>query len=249
MAKYILRLDDAASNMNLENWVRILNICDNFNIKPIIAVVPKLEDPKLLKYPNIKNYWETLQKWQKQGYTIAIHGYNHLYSEKKQGLVNPRKKSEFSGLSFAEQKEKIQKSIEVFNSHNIHPKIFIAPGHNFDKTTIKALIAENIKYISDGFFLNPIKYLDIHWIPQQLSKGEKKLFGTYTICLHPNTMSEHDFQQIHSFIKHQNSKFLSFNDLNFKSSIVQLIPNLIIHYISNKKRFIKFKIKEMIIKQ
>lgn len=36
---YLLRLDDAASKMNIKNWLRMEQLLKRFNIHPLIGVI------------------------------------------------------------------------------------------------------------------------------------------------------------------------------------------------------------------
>ncbi len=65
-ARYILRLDGACSTMDKKKWDRIENICDKFNIKPIIEVIPYNEDEsmKIDKYD--ENFLDKIKNWQKK---------------------------------------------------------------------------------------------------------------------------------------------------------------------------------------
>ena len=47
MAKYLIRLDDANQFFDEEKWLRLENIFDDLDIKPIVAVIPKNKDAKL----------------------------------------------------------------------------------------------------------------------------------------------------------------------------------------------------------
>ncbi len=73
-------------------------------------------------------------------------------------------RSEFAGLALEEQREKVRKGVAVFQEHGIVPRVFFAPGHTFDRNTLKALalesdirvicdtIAKDV-YYQDGFYL------------------------------------------------------------------------------------------------
>ena len=47
---YLIRLDDATKYWYKENWNKIAAILNKRNIKPIFAIIPNVEDPKLLQY-------------------------------------------------------------------------------------------------------------------------------------------------------------------------------------------------------
>ena len=108
-AKYLVRLDDACPTYNKENWDRLEKLLDEYNIKPIVAVIPENRDEKL-KYDNPdKGFWDKVYAWQEKHWTIGLHGFEHRYTTKSGGLVPLNKKSEFAGVSLAKQEVKIKK--------------------------------------------------------------------------------------------------------------------------------------------
>ena len=201
MTKYIFRLDDACPSMNHEKWNRILSIFDKYNISPIIAVIPNNQD-KLNNVSAIdNNFWKKVVLWDKKGYEIAMHGYNHVYTSENSGILGTNRFSEFAGLPLNLQVDKIKKSHKVFKDLGLEIKIWVAPGHSFDYNTIKALDKyTDVKIISDGFSIYPYKYKNFLWLPQQLWEPVKKNKGVWTICYHPNTMNDKSFENLESFI-------------------------------------------------
>ncbi len=207
-AKYILRLDDACPTMDRDKWDRLEELLRLYNIKPIVSVIPKNEDENLKLHSEDKFFWKKVKQWELDGWSIALHGYEHLYKTNEAGLVPINHKSEFSGLAYEIQRKKITSGFKIFQENNINCKIWVAPGHSFDKNTIKALLdVTNIRIISDGIAFKQYYDLSMYWIPQQLWKARKMLFGTWTICLHPSTMTEYQFQQLESFLKDNYSSF------------------------------------------
>lgn len=45
MAKYILRLDDACEKRDIEKWDLMEQLLDQYNIKPLVGIIPHCEDP------------------------------------------------------------------------------------------------------------------------------------------------------------------------------------------------------------
>ena len=82
-SKYIIRLDDACETMNLKKWKKIESILDELKIKPIVAVIPSNKDETLYLDQKISNFWELIFSWQKKGWEIALHGYEHKYHKIK----------------------------------------------------------------------------------------------------------------------------------------------------------------------
>jgi Uncharacterized protein conserved in bacteria (DUF2334) len=216
MPNYIIRLDDACPQMHTANWQRVEDILDKYKIVPLIAVIPDNKDQSLF-YNIDENFWTTtIPKWQAKGWELALHGYKHIYTPTtKKSLVPFKQKSEFTGFSYEVQKEKIQKGLNILNANNIYPNIFIAPGHAFDEITIKVLLQEtNINIISDGISTKPFLKYGINWIPQQIWSFKNMPFGYWTICLHPNTMTNSDFVKMENWLKNNSKQVIKANSVS-----------------------------------
>lgn len=233
-AKYIVRLDDACPTMNSEKWTRIENILTKYNIKPIVAVIPNNRDSEqVISSPN-KNFWNKVRGWVDNDWHIAMHGYDHVYTTDNPGIVPFNKASEFAGVPYPVQAEKIRKSMEIFNREQINVNIWVAPAHSFDLNTLKALKHHtNISIISDDIALFPYSKYDFKWIPQQVWYFRKLPFGIWTGCFHPNTMLEKDFSRLESFLENNHKFFIDIESLHFKK--YSLYNNII------KTLFFQFK--------
>jgi predicted deacetylase len=189
-ARYIVRFDDLCPSMDWEIWDKVESILNQYHIKPIIAVVPDNKDPELMPNPPRDDFWEKVKRWQAAGWTIALHGYQHLYSTKHSGLIQTNSYSEFVGLPYEKQLEKIKLGLEIFQRHGIRADAWIAPAHSFDELTIKALLECGINVISDGYYFRPVKRLGAVWVPQQLWRFRKMRWGLWTICFHHNDIED-----------------------------------------------------------
>lgn len=241
MAKYIIRLDDACEKMNLTNWEKIEILFDKYNIKPLVGIIPNCQDKEMEKYEKNLYFWNNVKKWQKKKWTIALHGYDHVYIS-NEGGVNPiHKRSEFAGVAYELQTEKIKKGYESLLKKGVNPQVFFAPSHTFDINTINILQNEtNIRIISDTFSLKPYKEKGMIFIPQQFGKVRKFPIGIITFCYHPNTMTEIDFEYLEDFLKKNQYKFISIQELNLKN-----LKNLdIISLILRKLYFLLRRIKK-----
>lgn len=193
--------------MNLKNWESISNALIARDIKPIVAVVPDNKDGELVYGESLDNFWGIVKKWEDMGWQIAMHGYQHSFHrvEKYRNIFPFYDRSEFTSLTLQEQSEKIRSSWKLFIDNGIDPTIWVAPAHCFDETTLEALRNEtNIRIISDGVSTHAFRQDGFLWIPQQLWDFKKKSFGLWTICLHPNLMSD---EQISYFKKNLDSPF------------------------------------------
>lgn len=191
--KYLVRFDDICDTMNWRIWEKLEKIFLENDIKPILAVVPDNRDKKLMADTPAPDFWERVRFWQSKGWTIGLHGHQHLYTTNDAGLVGLNSRSEFAGIAMDEQDWKIKSGIDVFRKHQVVPEIWVAPGHSFDVNTVKALKNHGIDCISDGFFLSPhVDKLGVIWVPQQLWNLRKAPFGTWTACFHHNGWSDRD---------------------------------------------------------
>tara|TARA_A100001388_G_C28659017_1_gene445818 strand:- start:61 stop:867 length:807 start_codon:yes stop_codon:yes gene_type:complete len=223
-SKYIIRLDDACETMQRESWERIEIILEKRNIKPIIAVIPNNKDLELKLSEKNENFWNIVENWQKKGWHIALHGYEHKYHKirRRKQFIPLYERSEFAELKITSQAEKIKKGIDIFRKHKINSNVWVAPSHSFDKNTLKALKnVTDIRIVSDGLALYPFKFKGLTFIPQQLWQLKKHRFGIWTVCLHPNNMSKED---IDIFEQEINSKFYELKFLNI-SEINQYISS------------------------
>ena len=118
-AKYIFRLDDATAFSNRDKWSLIENLFDKYNIKPIVAVTPDNQDPDIKYDDEDIDFWNKVNAWSKKGWSIAMHGYQHLYHDvPKENLIIPfYDRSEFAGLNLEDQKFKINKSLNIFKNN------------------------------------------------------------------------------------------------------------------------------------
>lgn len=211
MSKYILRLDDACEKMDIEKWDRIEQLLDKYGVKPLVGVIPHCEDPMMDDYPIDSNFWSKVNNWISKDWSIAMHGYNHVYSTECGGINPINKRSEFAGEPLEVQKEKIRKGISIMREHGINPKTFFAPSHTFDRNTLLALKAESdINIISDTI-ANDVYYQDdFQFVPQQSGRVRKLPFKVVTFCYHPNMMQENDFLILECFLEKNSDLFIEF---------------------------------------
>ncbi len=195
-AQYLIRFDDFCPTMDWAAWEKIEHILAKYDIKPIIAVVPDNQDPHLMVNPPRLDFWEKVRTWQAAGWIIAIHGYQHLYSTHDSGIMRVNEYSEFSGLSYEEQRSKLEKGLAIFAEHNVRADAWIAPAHAFDTNTVKALLDLGIQVISDGYYWRPVKRLGALWIPQQIWQFRQMPFGLWTVCLHHNNYSDKELKKL-----------------------------------------------------
>ncbi|GIV19723.1 MAG: hypothetical protein KatS3mg023_1474 [Armatimonadota bacterium] len=211
-ARYLIRFDDICPTMNWTIWERVEQILCAYHVQPILAVVPDNKDPKLQVEPPRTDFWEWLYEKYMQGWTIGIHGYQHLYATENAGLLGINARSEFAGLPLEQQREKIARALAIFHQQRIRPQVFVAPAHSLDRHTLTALQDNGIEVVSDGFFWRPVRWLGMTWLPQQMWQFRAMPFGVWTICYHHNRFSERDLQRLGRDIARFASAIISVDD-------------------------------------
>ncbi|QQS20621.1 MAG: DUF2334 domain-containing protein [Candidatus Moraniibacteriota bacterium] len=199
---FLFRIDDLCPTMDWGRLTRLIELFDFSHVRSILGVIPENQDPKLQNFPARADFWEQIRDFSGRGHCIAQHGYRHLYESHSGGLLDIHQKSEFAGLPYEIQLEKIQKGKSIMEEH-LRERItwFMPPAHSFDQITCRALTRSGFTHLTDGIALFPFSRYGLTWIPQQLWRPRHFPFGVWTICLHPDTMSESAFQEIQSFLQ------------------------------------------------
>lgn len=191
-AEYLLRFDDICPTMNWQIWSKIESILIEKNIRPILAVVPDIRDPELMVSPPAADFWDRVRKWQSWGWTIGLHGYQHLYVNDDPGIMGITKHSEFTKVSREEQHDKLTSGLKIFECEGVKADCWIAPSHSFDRATLDLLNELGLRVVSDGLW--PLPHTDkfgMTWVPLQLwDKPRPMPFGVWTVCYHHNDWDE-----------------------------------------------------------
>lgn len=212
--KILVRFDDICPTMNFVQFQKAIDLLDKYSIKPLLGVIPDCKDPDLYIETEHADFWEFVKSLQSKGYTIAMHGYQHVFDTEVRGLINNSFKSEFAGHSIDEQKEKIVKGKKILEAHGIYTDIFFAPAHSYDKNTIKALSQCGFKYMSDSGGSKVYKLFGIKLLPVRQCNIIRFLPLKYTTAIfHAHEWVREDKKEDYDF----------FNDLlnNKRSQIVQ----------------------------
>lgn len=227
MSKYLLRLDDASEYMDVTKWERMELLLDRYGVKPIVGIIPQNRDKSLVESFSLDpGFWVRVNQWMTKGWVLAQHGFEHCYVTQSGGINPVNKRSEFAGLPYEEQAEKIAKGYASLVAHGIAPRIFFAPSHTFDDNTLKAIYDKTpIRIISDTI-ANDVYYQNGFWfIPQQSGRVRKLPFETVTFCYHPNTMNDQAFEELENFLKQ--CKFTNVDELEFRMKKRSLLDNIL----------------------
>lgn len=213
MSKLYFRIDDIAPNMDWGKFNRLISVFKQYNIRPLLLVIPDNRDPELLKYFFSPHFWQIINQLRHDGWVVAQHGFQHLYKNDDGGILRINQKGEFAGLDYKTQKMMIKEGRDIIETNLERPEIFGAPGHSFDKNTVLALKENGFKYLSDGIALYPFKKWGIVWLPQIMWRPRIIPFGLATVALHPNTISFEDLNNLEKFIKENRKRIGNFEEL------------------------------------
>lgn len=203
-------MDDICPQMDKQKFLEYKTLFDKFGIKPLLGIIPDNKDNKLKIEDDDLNFWEMIRQLQQDGWAIAQHGYQHVFCSYVEGILTRRRLSEFAGLSYEEQVDKIIKGKKILEENGVSTDIFMAPGHSFDAVTLRALKDCGFHYVTDGFSSLPYMYCGIKFIPCRLV-SPIPLPGINTWSIHSNTWSKKDFNRIERSLKTQYAH--SFHDI------------------------------------
>lgn len=229
-AHYLIRLDDACPTMNHVKWLKMEKLLDKYAIKPMVAVIPDNKDNSFNDEKIDDNvFWNRVKAWQNKGWEIAQHGYTHEYVSKNSGdFTIGNNYSEFAGLLYGVQKEKIKKGYALLKEKGLKVNSWIAPAHTFDHDTVRALKEEtNIGIISDSIALYPYTHQGFTWIPVQVANFINVPFGYWTICIHPNELSDKDFEKLEKKIQQFKEQIIATDDVK----AYQGLPVTVVNYL------------------
>lgn len=208
-AQYLLRVDDLCPTVAAQPWSRIAALIEQFGLAPILAVVPHNGDPGLMRSTADAAFWKNIRSMQARGAAIALHGYRHLCQSRGRALVPLARSSEFAGVPEATQRAWIREGLHLLKRRGLQPQAWVAPHHGFDAATLRVLRAEGIHVLSDGLARVPFIRQGMTWIPQQLWAPAEKRAGLWTICIHPNTISEAGLEALCVFVQTHIGQFTS----------------------------------------
>ncbi len=208
---YLLRFDDLCPTMARGRWGQFEQVLREFDVKPILAVVPENRDPGLMLEPEDEGFWDRMRAWEAEGATIGLHGYRHVCASRGHSLMPMHRETEFAGVAAETQQEWIRIGLKMLRGRRLRPRLFIAPRHGFDANTLLSLKTEGIGYLSDGLAQVPVMRGGVVWIPQQIWEPVEMPAGLWTICLHSNTASDEGVAMLRRFLTRNRERVTSFD--------------------------------------
>jgi peptidoglycan/xylan/chitin deacetylase (PgdA/CDA1 family) len=212
--QYLLRFDDICPTMNWRVWDEVEKILCDREIKPILAIVPDNQDKALQVCAPSADFWQRAREWQARGWTLAMHGWQHRSVSTNPGILRVQHWTEFAGLSRDEQRKKLLLGMAKFEDEAINSRLWVAPAHSYDSTTISLLVELGFLFGSDGYFMFPHSdRFGMTWIPQQLWSFRRRPLGVWTICFHLNHWSAADVQSFRSNVAQFRNVISTFDDV------------------------------------
>lgn len=235
--KLLFRLDDICPGVNRENFQKIEVIFEKYNIKPLLGVVPDNKDPHLVVDElDESGFWKKINELCDDGWPIAQHGFTHIYCTEDSGIWQVNPFSEFAGVDYETQNEKIEAGKDILKSHGIVPEFFMAPGHTVDINTLKALKNNGFHYVTDGYADCVYSRDGLVMIPCTLS-GVGMPAGTDTVCIHLNGWKQSDFDELDNFLSANSNICASWDDIVRETAIPKYGPAIA----SKEKKYIRIR--------
>ena len=212
--KIAIRMDDITPDMNWDNFLALKALFDRYHICPLIGVVPDNRDDGLRIMEPREDFWEYLKELQGEGGMIAQHGCYHQYTTRKGGLFPLNCFSEYAGVPLEQQRSMISCGKKKLEERGIYTDIFMAPGHTFDKNTLKALKECGFSFLTDGFGKKPYCREGLTFLP--VSSRKKDCFrgkqGYTTLVIHANGMNASEIGWYERMLAEYPEKFISYKE-------------------------------------
>ncbi|MCM1125426.1 MAG: DUF2334 domain-containing protein [Lachnospiraceae bacterium] len=214
--KIAVRLDDIIPDMDWERFLEFKKLLDRYQVKPLIGVVPDNQDENLKGsgQGRPEDFWAYIAGLQKSGWTIAMHGYQHIYTTKKGGLFPLNNFSEFAGVSYEKQRQMLESGKKLLKEKGIETDLFMAPAHSYDENTLKALTDAGFRALTDGFGSCPYQYKGLTFYPIsfRISGTLKKKSGYSTLVVHPATNTEKDLERYEGYFQRKDVHWISYEE-------------------------------------
>ena len=227
--RYLIRFDDVVPTMAWSRFRLFDEIANELSLPYLIGVVPECRDPKLMVETARDDFWDWVRSRQAAGWTIAQHGFRHQYETEACGLLGIGRKSEFAGLPYDVQLQKLSRGKTILKNEGVWQSVFMAPSHSFDADTLRALRDLDFTSITDGFGFYPYDLHGLTAVPQLVARPLGFGVGIETICLHVNTMSDHAINTMIAFLRSHREKIISFDEARVITSAWPFVPSVLRH--------------------
>lgn len=217
--QYLIRFDDITPGMAWTRFQPFEDLARELRLPYLLGVVPDCRDVKLMIEPSRPDFWSWVRRMKGQGATIAQHGYMHLYETDHRGMLGLGRKSEFAGLSYDVQYERLARGKDILQGEGVWDGVFMAPSHSFDHVTLRALRELGFRAITDGFGFFPYEIDGLKAVPQLFARPFGFGIGLETVCIHANTLTDERRAMLIAKLRKVHAQIVSFDDaLRVRSS-------------------------------
>lgn len=213
-----VRLDDITPDMDWKRFLKFKELLDCNQIKPLIGVIPDNKDGSIKGTSEAgeapADFWSYVRGLQEEGWCVAMHGYQHVYSTQKGGLFPLNNFSEFAGRPYEEQSSMLKKGKALLEEKGIFTDMFMAPAHSYDANTLKALREAGFKAVTDGFGDAPYQFKGLTFYPIsfRLSSTLKKKSGYSTMVVHTGTISEDELGRYRNYFQKKEAVWIDYGE-------------------------------------
>jgi predicted deacetylase len=218
--KFIIRWDDISPYQDEAKLSALIDLFRSFQIPAVLGVIPDNRDEEI-KFGEIgeTKYFDTLKELEREGWEIALHGLRHIRHTADGGILGLNDSSEFAGRSFEDQFADLKAGKAHLRQYGFEPVTFIPPWHSFDNETLRAMGQAGFEVLSDGLHLYPrmfdkiLQLPVIFWSPPGRMRWLRLIDGVYTICLHPQLITEDDLRRLKRFFAREKPEVVTASSL------------------------------------
>lgn len=244
--KIAVRLDDITPDMDWQRFLAFKALLDKYQVKPLIGIVPDNQDENLkgTQEGAPEDFWDYIKRLEKEGWSIALHGYRHVYTTNKGGIFPLNNFSEFAGISYEEQKKMLAAGKKFLFEKGIETELFMAPAHSYDNNTLKALKENGFSKLTDGFGNRPYKWKDLTFYPIsfKLSKTLQKKEGYSTMVVHTGTVRQEELEQYEAYFSKSGAEWISYEDYLKQEPVERGVLGRWVEFLMAKMKYLLVKI-------
>ena len=245
--KIAVRLDDITPDMDWQRFFAFKALLDKYQVKPLIGIIPDNRDENLKGTGEgaPEDFWAYVRGLAEEGWSIALHGYRHLYTTGCAGMFPLNNFSEFAGLPYEKQKEMLAQGKAILEEKEIQTDLFMAPAHSYDNNTLKALKENGFTKVTDGFGSSPYNWKGLVFYPIsfQLGRTLKKKKGYSTMVIHAGTVKEEELKSYENYFQRPGVEWISYDEYLKQEPVKRTAVGHFLEYVMAKAKYLLLKIR------
>ncbi len=123
--RYLLRIDDLCPTISAERWLQFRELIEEFNLQPILAIVPENHDPDLeISPPDPTFLQDHMRALESAGAMTGLHGYRHLCSNSGRSLLGLHRVPRSLQASLRQRNAPgFGSGLQILRGHGLTPRI------------------------------------------------------------------------------------------------------------------------------